>query len=402
MAAEVLLYFSLGVGAGILTGLIPGVHNNTLALIVLGAYLGGMVSADPLLLGVFVLAMGVSNSFLEFVPSVFLGAPDPDVSLAVSPGHRFLLSGRGIEAVMLATLGGVLGIVLLLSSTQLLFLAIPRIYDSIRPNIHLLLLALMTVMIAIEKKKAAALAVFLLSGAFGVAALSLPVNRSYVLLPVLVGLFGLSSRLFRSSAAPKVEQRQRVGHRDIKILQTLRGSVLGFFGGILAGILPGFGSAQAAVLLQYLSKLRDERTFLVAHGAINSTNILLSVLALILIGNPRSGTAVVIQNMLPELSKYLGVFLWAGFTAALLGGVAAYLAGIWFARISRSPRFEYLEWAVVAFLLGVIFLFSGPLGLAIAAVGTAIGGLPHIFGVKKSLCMGCLIVPTILFFFGYA
>ena len=90
---EVLFYVLAGVLAGTVTGIIPGIHVNLIAAFVLG---GSFVfGGDPLLLGAFLVALGVTHSFVDFLPSIYLGAPDPETALAVLPGHRYFLKGKG-------------------------------------------------------------------------------------------------------------------------------------------------------------------------------------------------------------------------------------------------------------------------------------------------------------------
>ncbi|MCK5698311.1 MAG: tripartite tricarboxylate transporter permease, partial [Candidatus Aenigmarchaeota archaeon] len=63
---ECVLYAVLGVLAGCVTGLIPGLHVNTIALVVLGLFY--TYSFDAVNLSVFILSMGVTHSFVDFIP----------------------------------------------------------------------------------------------------------------------------------------------------------------------------------------------------------------------------------------------------------------------------------------------------------------------------------------------
>jgi TctA family transporter len=116
-------FFSLvGSGLGAITGVLPGIHVNTLALLLVSsspmvlpplaqaaALFGAPEGAAPLLLVAVIVAAAVAHSFLDFLPSIFLGAPDEDESLAVLPGHRLLLAGQGRDAVACAAGGGLVG-----------------------------------------------------------------------------------------------------------------------------------------------------------------------------------------------------------------------------------------------------------------------------------------------------
>src|SRR5881396_520417 len=90
----------LGLLAGALTGLSPGLHVNNVAALVLttqAAWTGFLaalvpdVSSEPemigLLLSCFLLATAGSHAVFDFIPAVFLGAPTEDTALATLAGR---------------------------------------------------------------------------------------------------------------------------------------------------------------------------------------------------------------------------------------------------------------------------------------------------------------------------
>ncbi len=98
---------------GIVTGLVPGIHVNLVAQVLLAlsiplydllsnAHLNGL---EPLFLSASIIGCTVVHTYMDIIPSVFLGAPDEDNVLSVLPGHRMMLAGRGIEAVKMSLLG---------------------------------------------------------------------------------------------------------------------------------------------------------------------------------------------------------------------------------------------------------------------------------------------------------
>ena len=104
----IILALGLGILAGTFTGLIPGIHTNTLAVILL-ALLGYLSSIPVLVLAVFLISMVITHSFLDFIPSIFFGAPEPATALSVLPGHNLLLKGEGYKALKLTVIGGLGG-----------------------------------------------------------------------------------------------------------------------------------------------------------------------------------------------------------------------------------------------------------------------------------------------------
>jgi TctA family transporter len=146
----------LGTAAGVATGLIPGLHVNTVAAMVLAfqgvlmstataLFLWAAPSPEDLLLIVAALVVGnvVSHTFLDYIPSIFLGAPEGETALSVLPGHRMLLQGRGFEAIRLSAQGSLTAALLsllLIPPFRLLMGAPVSAYDDLRPYIHLLLI----------------------------------------------------------------------------------------------------------------------------------------------------------------------------------------------------------------------------------------------------------------------
>ena len=122
LLVAVLCMSLLGAGLGSLTGLVPGLHVNTLALVLVasapallpaleatGALLGAGQGSSPLLLVAVIVSAAVAHSFLDLLPSIFLGAPEEGTALGVLPGHRMLLDGRGLEAARCSAYGGLVG-----------------------------------------------------------------------------------------------------------------------------------------------------------------------------------------------------------------------------------------------------------------------------------------------------
>src|SRR5690606_30305948 len=115
---------------GIFSGLTPGLHSNNFAALLLAISPALLrVGLDPLDLATAILAASVSHTFLDIIPSIFIGAPDADTALAVLPGHEMMLEGRGIEAVRLSALGSASSILVALVLIVPLSLLFGRFYD---------------------------------------------------------------------------------------------------------------------------------------------------------------------------------------------------------------------------------------------------------------------------------
>lgn len=156
----------IGAVLGSFTGIAPGIHINTLALIMLVSYPGiadfigitcgafGIgVGHAPLLVCCIIISASVVHSFMDFIPSVFLGAPDEETALSVLPGHRLLLSGKGLEAVSCAAKGSLAGasVAIILTIPVFVLMSDPiSIYDRFEPLIPGVLIIVMAMLVMAE------------------------------------------------------------------------------------------------------------------------------------------------------------------------------------------------------------------------------------------------------------
>jgi len=155
-----------GVCLGCISGLVPGIHVNTLCVILITIYPSvtpHMITLtnniDPTMISILFSSMIVSaatvHSFLDFIPSVFLGAPEDSKILSVLPGHRLLLRGKGMEAVECAAKGSLIGALLAITLAfpfRLLMGDPLKLYELLVPFIPAILIAIVALLIVSEKE----------------------------------------------------------------------------------------------------------------------------------------------------------------------------------------------------------------------------------------------------------
>jgi TctA family transporter len=155
-----------GAMLGTFTGIAPGIHMNTLALVMLVSYpgiagliglicgaFGIAVSHVPLLVCCIIISASVVHSFVDFIPSVFLGAPDQDTVLSVLPGHRLLLSGKGMDAVVCAAKGSLAGACVAVALAVPMFILMSEpidLYGRFEPLIPGVLVVVMVLLVMAE------------------------------------------------------------------------------------------------------------------------------------------------------------------------------------------------------------------------------------------------------------
>ncbi len=396
---EFILLFSIaGILTGTITGLTPGLHINTIAVLALAIH--RTQDTDPLLLSCFIIAMSTTHSFMDFIPSIFFGAPDPATALTTLPTHLMLFKGKGYEALTLSVLGGLFGMIILLIFLITIADLVTPIYKAIKPAIPYILVLAITFIIIDSGNWKKSLLIFILSGILGTITLNLHmINSNYTLFPLFAGLFGISNILMSLENKSKIpKQNTKI---KIKAKGTLKSSFAGFIGGLIAGILPGLGSSQSAMLVQHIGKIKGAKNFIIAVGTIGTIDIILSFIAIYLIGNARSGVAIAVDSIIGNLTKdTLSIFIGVAFLSAGLSAILTLKIGKIATTIIEKIDYKILGTSIIILLILMTVLFTNITGLILLVTSTTLGIYAQTIGARRSMLMGCLIVPTIMFFFG--
>ncbi|MDI6903667.1 MAG: tripartite tricarboxylate transporter permease [Methanocellales archaeon] len=424
----VLISVLFGFLLGIITGLTPGLHVNNVALLLV-AFSPVLLEHGfaPLYIAIIIVANAIAHTFLDFIPSIFLGAPEADTALAVLPGHQLLLEGKGVEAIRLSAIGSAGSVIVALLLVLPLGILFQNVYGIISQHMGWILLFIVIIMIWTERGemvedsftgahfryKGCAVLIFLLSGLLGLLSftkgfLMAPIivfGEPSVLFPLFSGLFGASMLLISLLTQTEVPDQIRTEFKLSKE-KIVRGVFTGSLAGSLVSWLPGVSSAVATVIARLAIREDHEedstREFIVAVSGVNTANAIFSLVALYVIQRARSGAMVAVNSTLPAgwdlsivvlfLTVIVGVSIASYFITILIGDHA-------------SQALSHLNYprlcAMVLIGLGTMaILFTGLFGMAIFAVATLIGALPSYLKVKKTHAMGVLLFPLILYFFG--
>ena len=153
--------FFIGIFLGCMTGLIPGFHVNNVALLALSVSPLAVGAGIPLsAVAAVIVSMSTVHTFLNYIPSALIGAPDGDTALALLPGHRMLISGHAAQGVAYSARGSQLGLLLsipLLIVARLIFGTNPGfgLYETSREFLPWLLLAISAFLILTETTRLA-------------------------------------------------------------------------------------------------------------------------------------------------------------------------------------------------------------------------------------------------------
>ena len=397
MILEIFLALFLGVLCGIVTGLVPGIHVNLVSVLLISFSAVLLTYTSPIVLAVFIISLAITHTFLDAIPSIYLGAPNEAQALNVLPGHRLLMKGLGHNAIMYTVIGALGSLLLSLILFPLFILTMDKISPLINQIIGYLLIAVMAYMILKEKKWLQCLVVFLLSGALGLLVFSIP-NLEQPLFHLLSGLFGFSilvESLRQKSVIPKQKTAPLTISKKNLVKSVSAASGMGF----IAAFLPGFGSGQAAIIATNAVGDIGDEGFLTLVGGLNTASMAISIAAAYVLQKARNGAIVAVNELMgfvgfKEMILFMGVALAAGGVAALL---TIYLSKV-FAKYIVKVNYTKLLLGIIIFITMLALYFDGFIGLTILLTATAIGLVTSTFGVGKNHLMGCLILPVILFF----
>jgi len=396
MLIGIILSIILGITLGVMAGLIPGIHPNTLfvMLVSFSWIFSSQLSYATIAL---IVSLAVTNAVVNFIPSIFLGAPEPDSSLlSVLPGHRLLMKGLGHEALLLSVIGCVCSLIITIITLPFLLWFIPLLYGAVHIYMHWLIIAVLAALLAGEKKKRLSVFVFLVSGLAGFMLLA-AVPSEKVLFPALTGLFGFPAMIisvFAVSVVPRQMTGRKASHAWVK------GSFAGWVAGIFVGILPGLGPAQAGMLSSKIVRGK-EKDFLISLGGIATANVVMAFIALFSIGKTRSGASWALSHVSPALSLNDVCFI------VMVASLSCFVAAAVTLRLgSLSLRwlvkrdYRTINISTIVLVLVLMAFFTGIHGLFIAVFCTAIGLGCVGMGVKRMYLMGFLMLPVILYFSG--
>lgn len=409
----------LGCVVGLLAGLVPGLHVNTLCAI-------GLSLAPGLgpTLAVALCATAVAHGFASHLPSTYLGAPGEDTLLSALPAHRMLLDGKGLDAVQVSLDGSLAGLVLavaLLLPYKWLLGEPGRLLEALDTLMPWVLASVLAFLLARETRRglrafAWAAAILALAGALGLVAgrvevAALVAVPASALLPLLSGLFGAPALIETLRSRPTIPVQEDARRPPTAVRRRCRrGIVSGVVAAAMVSVLPGMTSAVAAAAARAGEREEhDPRPVLATLGAIGLAQVVMAFAVLWLSLRARSGLAAAVQHLWPVAPWSVGApplaLQWL-LVAALASGIAAHLAvaamagrvAQWMAAV--PPRL--VASTALALLTALVVLLSGAPGLAIFVAATAVGLVPAATGAGRIHLTGCLLIPVLCYRLGWA
>lgn len=424
-----ILSIFLGFLLGIISGLTPGIHVNNFALILVALSSVFLeLGFEPFYIAVIILANSVTQTFIDIIPSIFLGAPEADTALAVLPGHALLMEGRGAEAVRLSAIGSAGAVVVALLMALPLGFFFRHVYGTIDAYIGWLLIFIVVLMIATEKGeviegqgslvhlkfKSYAVILFIISGLLGIFAFDntdkmsplVSFGEPSILLPLLSGLFGASMLVLSLMTKSEIPPQQRPCRFTLPKKRIIRGMLTGSAAGSFVAWLPGVSSAVGTIIARLLVReekdVGSSKEFMISLSGANTANAIFSLVALYIIHRTRSGAMVAIDQLVNvnewELSTILILLVVIIYISIISYYTTIYLGDRISGFLSRI-NYSKLCAAVLACLTLMVAVFTGWFGLVIFMISTPVGMISSFAKIRKTHAMGVILLPVIMYFF---
>ena len=410
---ELVIACFIGIAIGTTTGMIPGIHVNTAGAIIFASSTFLLTIVSPEFLCVLMVSMSIAHALIEFVPSMLLGVPQEGTATSILPGHRMVLQGRSKEVIRVVSVGGFGAIIVTILMLPVFAIALPVLHDISKPYTLIILLGasiyLTRRMTGNFRDFLWAILLFVLSGVLGWIIFQTPISSGITLMCTFSGLFGISTILFSLNDSSTIPHQNPFYELNIDY-NKFKSIFAGGITGAILGFLPGFGPAQGTVIAQAVSGTNDNNdddtvNFLLATSGLNISDCLFSLIAIYIIGNPRSGIAVYMSYLIFEMGlNHLAIFIFASLIAVSVSLVLSLKLGDSFSRLMGGVDYKKLSIGVIILQIVILYLFifyyKAPvfyMSLALVT-STAMGMLPHYIGIGKSHLMGVLIIPAIVIY----
>ena len=410
---ELVIACFIGILIGTTTGMIPGIHVNTAGAILFASSTFLLTFLSPEFLCVLMVAMSIAHALIEFVPSMLLGVPQEGTATSILPGHRMVLQGRSKEVIRIVSVGGFGAIIVTIIMLPIFAIALPAMHDLTKPFTWIILLVasvyLTYSMTSTFRDFMWSLLLFILSGILGWIIFQTPISSGVSLMCTFSGLFGISTILFSLNESSTIPHQNKFYELNLD-LGKFKSIFAGGITGAILGFLPGFGPAQGTVIAQAASGTNDNDdddtvNFLLATSGLNISDCLFSLIAIYIIGNPRSGIAVYMSYLISEMSiNHLIIFIFASLLAVSVSLALSLKLGDSFSKIMGGVDYKKLSIGVILLQILILYIFifyyQAPVFYMTLALitSTAMGMLPHYLGIGKSHLMGILIIPAIIIY----
>ena len=417
----------IGTLLGTILSLIPSLHiYNVMGLLIL--FSTAITKWVPIeQMPFFMIGMIVAYSFLNSVPSIYLGANDDSTVFVVFPGQKYMMMRKAHEAVILTGIGSLGGIIFLLLITPIAPKVLPIIREILTPHLLTIILAITIYMFMTEFARAtdrpktplarlkeawssllAGMLIFFLSGTLGFIVMNtsvIPPERAFQsLLPLFVGLFAVPWLILNIVSKVEIPQQHICKSVDVEPIRILRGVTAGCLGGLFAAFFPMVTGGIGAFLAGHATAARGDDVFLISQGA---NKVVYYVGGFFMIFMPtlhltRGGAAWMLSAFYAP--KTHSEYYLAAAAIAVSGGISFLLllyASKVMARAISKVDYRKVSLATIAVITAIVVVVTGWKGVLIMVAATGIGLSAVLLHTRRMNCLGSLLMPILIDMAGY-
>lgn len=301
----------IGMLSGIIFGMIPGAA----AFVAVAVAYPILSSLDPILVMAYYVSVLISVNYANSVTAILYGIPGDATAIPTAKeGHRYFRKGYGHLAVSSNAISSTIGVFV---SVLLFILIIPNIVDVFKFYNSIVQTVIIAGAIAIitfynSQNKILTLTFFIIGGILGHIGIN-PItfeswgtfNNYYLSLgipftSVMIGMYLFPEILKMNNTQihkPKIIKKTAVGKG--LFVPSIIGSIVGFWSGLIPGITNILGSYASAAIVKKYFRLPNLKSISAAEAA-NNSGALSSLLPLIILAIPITGSEVLIYYLMVE------------------------------------------------------------------------------------------------------
>lgn len=391
MIAETLISIAIGILIGVISGLVPGIHVNLISSLSILFYNELSSRFPPIWIITSLVSMLTTAIFLNFIPSLILGVPDPEKTIVMKPLHKAIINGKAhliIKQIAFSLTITSLACIILLPWAYLIIKK-TSIFAAFIPYI---LIAILLLNLKNEKNKSLGIVITILAGILGITAFSIEQLKE-PLLPLLSGLFGISSIIDSISQQPKFKKQFFSSHTRINKKELVKiplyTSLVSLF-----SFIPAVSSSQFVSIIK-----KDEKTYALACSSFTIATALISFITVYTLNRARNGVAVASISFLSNIN-IINLIIIA--SSVLVSSAIASLLLIklskWLLKNISLIPYKKVSISVLVLVIILIILIAGFWGVIIALLASCLGMICSKLELNRNYLMASLIIPTIFYF----
>jgi putative membrane protein len=386
-----IFYLVIGIILGTIAGLIPGIHTNNITRI---AFLTPLFGNEAI---VFIVSMVVTQSFVDFIPAIFIGAAGEGSFEGILPGHRMFLQGKAHEAIVLTVFGGITATIISIICFPFFVKFIeyyPRKFELIIPII--LIFAIITLIITENNFNKKVIAIFII---FAAATQGMLFQNQ--IFPLISGYFGIPTLLNTTiKKRENIIQSTKIELKNNNIFDSLTGII----GGAIVAFVPGIGNNLAAAIIRLFRQKIKTKNYLVLLGSINTSNFIFSLPVLIFLSKTRNGAMIFLKERIILTEQTILISIITILISAGIAGIITITISKKLSKQMNNQKFtqiqqkNIIEKIVIIFIIIIVLIFNGIIGIIALLFSTALGIITIQTKTKRSNCLAFLIIPVLFFY----